>query len=630
MRAYFFIILIFSSIQVMSQQRGSQNINNRGSENKGEKSRTILDDSTKTVYGMTTSRYMSKNNFLSGDTTFITLDSSLTNIEKVSFDEINHFTYQSLGNIGTPLNNIFNYNTSTFSLTSGINSLDNYYLVSSQPKFYDTKSPYIDLSLFFGGNGRSMVDFVFSRNINKNWNIGFDIHRISADKQVAASKAKGDKNIKSSLFKLFIYHKSEDKKLTLYSDFVSFRHQILGNGGVDVVSDSLPLEFFIYNDFSTRLNSVENLERRKRLNAFINYKLVDGLEIYNDLKYNTQQVDYLDENYVENTAFYNNFFLNNTFTSDSIKIKSIDNRVGIRGLLGDVNYNFYANYKTFNYRYTDDLESNKFNEFYLGGILNLSKSQFDILADFKLKTTGDYSFLGKIESKILDVSYYSGLHVPTIFQTSYSGNHFVWNNEFNSSFINSLEADLKVSSKYILFSPFIRLTSVKDYIYFSNERLPTQHNEVLFNNQFGVNFNFNLFNKIINLESRYSYNTVSKSSGDILSIPKHHLYSRLYYSGQWFDNSIPVQFGVNAYLMSEYYGNAYEPSLQTFYIQNNFLLERNLRLNLFYAMQVQNFRVFLKMTHFSQFDKFDGYFVTPYYPAQKKVLDLGVKWYFFN
>ena len=630
MRAYFFIILIFSSIQVMSQQRGSQNINNRGSENKGEKSRTILDDSTKTVYGMTTSRYMSKNNFLSGDTTFITLDSSLTNIEKVSFDEINHFTYQSLGNIGTPLNNIFNYNTSTFSLTSGINSLDNYYLVSSQPKFYDTKSPYIDLSLFFGGNGRSMVDFVFSRNINKNWNIGFDIHRISADKQVAASKAKGDKNIKSSLFKLFIYHKSEDKKLTLYSDFVSFRHQILGNGGVDVVSDSLPLEFFIYNDFSTRLNSVENLERRKRLNAFINYKLVDGLEIYNDLKYNTQQVDYLDENYVENTAFYNNFFLNNTFTSDSIKIKSLDNRVGIRGLLGDVNYNFYANYKTFNYRYTDDLESNKFNEFYLGGILNLSKSQFDILADFKLKTTGDYSFLGKIESKILDVSYYSGLHVPTIFQTSYSGNHFVWNNEFNSSFINSLEADLKVSSKYILFSPFIRLTSVKDYIYFSNERLPTQHNEVLFNNQFGVNFNFNLFNKIINLESRYSYNTVSKSSGDILSIPKHHLYSRLYYSGQWFDNSIPVQFGVNAYLMSEYYGNAYEPSLQTFYIQNNFLLERNLRLNLFYAMQVQNFRVFLKMTHFSQFDKFDGYFVTPYYPAQKKVLDLGVKWYFFN
>ncbi len=47
-------------------------------------------------------------------------------------------------------------------------------------------------------------------------------------------------------------------------------------------------------------------------------------------------------------------------------------------------------------------------------------------------------------------------------------------------------------------------------------------------------------------------------------------------------------------------------------------------------MQVKNFRVFLKMTHFNQFDRFDGYFATPYYPGQKKVLDLGVKWYFFN
>ena len=155
----------------MSQQRGIQNTENRGSKNKGEKLRTILDDSTKTIYGMNTSRYMSKDNFLLGDTAFITLDSSLTNIEKVSPDEKNQFTYQSLGNIGTPINNIFNYYPSTFSISSGINSLNYYYLVSSEAKFYDTKSPYIDLSLFFGGNGRSMVDFVFSRNINKNWNI---------------------------------------------------------------------------------------------------------------------------------------------------------------------------------------------------------------------------------------------------------------------------------------------------------------------------------------------------------------------------------------------------------------------------------------------------------------------------
>ena len=65
MRTYFSIILIFMSLEVMSQQRGVQNRESSESK-KVEKSRTILDDSTKTIYGMNTSKYMSKYNFLLG------------------------------------------------------------------------------------------------------------------------------------------------------------------------------------------------------------------------------------------------------------------------------------------------------------------------------------------------------------------------------------------------------------------------------------------------------------------------------------------------------------------------------------------------------------------------------------
>jgi len=32
-------------------------------------------------------------------------------------------------------------------------------------------------------------------------------------------------------------------------------------------------------------------------------------------------------------------------------------------------------------------------------------------------------------------------------------------------------------------------------------------------------------------------------------------------------------------------------------------------------MKIENLRVFLKMHHFNQFEKLDGYFVTPYYPS---------------
>ena len=210
---------------------------------------------------MNTSKYILKSNLFSNDSNYHSLDSSLTNFEKVYDDEKNNMAIQSLGNIGTPLFDIYNFSSDDFSISSGLNSLDKYYIRSSTQKFYDTRSPFIDLSLFFGGNGRSLVDFVFSRNINQNWNIGFDVHRISSDKQVAATKTKGDKNVTSSLFKLFTYHKSRDKKLTLYSDYVSFNHNIFGTGGIDIDLESLPLDFFIYNDFETRLKRLKILRK---------------------------------------------------------------------------------------------------------------------------------------------------------------------------------------------------------------------------------------------------------------------------------------------------------------------------------------------------------------------------------
>ncbi len=221
----FYLIFSFDSFsQIM--QNPEENENSDVDNNQVQ--RTILDDSSKVIYSVKTTKYILKKDFSSGDTVFVSPDSSLTNLEKLYRDNTNFYTYQDLGNIGTPLYNIYTYYSTDFSLSSGFNSLDHYYLSSSIPKFYDTRSPFIDLSLFFGGRGRSVVDFVFSRNINKNWNIGLDIHRISSDKQISPSKNKGDKNISSSLFKIFTYHQSNNKKLVFYSDFVAFNHNIFG------------------------------------------------------------------------------------------------------------------------------------------------------------------------------------------------------------------------------------------------------------------------------------------------------------------------------------------------------------------------------------------------------------------
>ena len=630
MKIYFSVILILFSLHGFSQQRGGNAGQGQSGRQNKENLRTVLDDSTKTIYSMNTSKFMLKENLLRGDTIYQSLDSSLTNFEKVYDDEINIMTLQSLGNVGTPLYDIYNFYSDDFSLQSGLNSLDKYFFRSSTQKFYDTRSPLIDLSLFFGGNGRSIVDFVFSRNINENWNIGFDIHRISADKQIAAIKTKGDKNINSSLFKLFAFHKSKDKKLTLYSDFVSFKHNILGTGGIDIELESLPLDFFIYNDFETRLNQIENIEKRSRFNVLFNFKILNGLEIYNDLQFYNQGLFYNDDNFVVNSSYYENFFLNDSFTSDSVKLKTFNNRVGIKGSVKKMSYNIFANYRNVGYRYTSDSNSTTINRFYLGGNIGFSNKNIKIQGDLKIKSSGDYSLKGILNLGLLNVSYYSSLHEPSIFLNRYSTNHYNWENDFKSSFINVLDGRINLGKDNISFEPFLKIVSISDHIFLSEERIPLQHKDVIVNNQIGIDFKIGLFNKMINLDNKYTYSILSESSNDIINIPDHHNYSRLYYSGKWFKNTIPVQFGVNMYYRSKYYGNGYEPTLQSYYVQNSFMLDDYLRYNLFFIMQIQNLRVSLKMTHFNQFDKFDGYFVTPYYPGQKKVLDLGVRWYFFN
>ena len=152
------------------------------------------------------------------------------------------------------------------------------------------------------------------------------------------------------MFKLFAFHKSKDKKLTLYSDFVSFKHNILGTGGIDIELESLPLDFFIYNDFETRLNQIENIEKRSRFNVLFNFKILNGLEIYNDLQFYNQGLFYNDDNFVVNSSYYENFFLNDSFTSDSVKLKTFNNRVGIKGSVKKMSYNIFANYRNVGYR----------------------------------------------------------------------------------------------------------------------------------------------------------------------------------------------------------------------------------------------------------------------------------------
>ena len=618
-----FLILFLAFSSIAQEREGTRE---REVNQEGLNQRTILDDTTKIIYGMKTTSFISKENFLLSDTLFLTLDSTLNNIYDISIPEKNQFKYQNLGNLGSPVRNIFYDIPNSFSLQSGLSSLQSYIDEISTSKFYDTKSPFIDLGLYFGGLGRSKVDFEFSRNVNKNWNLTLAINRISSDKQIGAIKNKGDKNIKSSSLKFNIFHKSNNKKISHFTDIITLNHNILGTGGVDLIVDSLPIDFFLYKDFEVRLTEVESIYKNLKLETYTDYKLSNEFKFYSQTKYKKEYYGYEDLNLSLNFNFYDSFS-NNIATQDSFKIKNISNRIGIKGNSKLFNYDIYGNFGYIKY-HVNALE-NSFSEIYVGGLLKYKNPNFDIVSNFEIKKSSDYRLKVDLKSKIFEASYLSALYEPKIFERIYLGNHYSWENNFNSSFVNNLNAKINLENRFITFSPSINLYTIKNHIYFVGDN-HLQADQVISFNQFIVDLKLKLLKNKINFDNKFTYNISSNSARGILNFPKQTLYSKLYYNGIWFNNTIPVQLGTIISYRSEFYGDAYDPITQNFYVQNEFMLERYLRFDLFFTMQVNNLRIFLKMNHFNQFDSFDGYFVTPYYPAQKKVLDLGVRWYFFN
>lgn len=618
-----FLILFLAFSSIAQEREGTRE---REVNQEGLNQRTILDDTTKIIYGMKTTSFISKENFLLSDTLFLTLDSTLNNIYDISIPEKNQFKYQNLGNLGSPVRNIFYDIPNSFSLQSGLSSLQSYIDEISTSKFYDTKSPFIDLGLYFGGLGRSKVDFEFSRNVNKNWNLTLAINRISSDKQIGAIKNKGDKNIKSSSLKFNIFHKSNNKKISHFTDIITLNHNILGTGGVDLIVDSLPIDFFLYKDFEVRLTEVESIYKNLKLETYTDYKLSNEFKFYNQTKYKKEYYGYEDLNLSLNFNFYDSFS-NNIATQDSFKIKNISNRIGIKGNSKLFNYDIYGNFGYVKY-HVNALE-NSFSEIYVGGLLKYKNPNFDVVSNFEIKKSSDYRLKVDLKSKIFEASYLSALYEPKIFERIYLGNHYSWENNFNSSFVNNLNAKINLENRFITFSPSINLYTIKNHIYFVGDN-HLQADQVISFNQFIVDLKLKLLKNKINFDNKFTYNISSNSARGILNFPRQTLYSKLYYNGIWFNNTIPVQLGTIISYRSEFYGDAYDPITQNFYVQNEFMLERYLRFDLFFTMQVNNLRIFLKMNHFNQFDSFDGYFVTPYYPAQKKVLDLGVRWYFFN
>ncbi|HHP7242361.1 MAG TPA: putative porin [Cyclobacteriaceae bacterium] len=603
----------------------------------------IVDDTTKLEYGPETTRYTTLKDIKAHDGRFNALDTTAYDLESFDWVDKNDHKYQDLGNLGTALNPLFIQLPKQIGASSGFNAFDPYFKDPSKFKYFDTRSPFIDLFVALGGQNRSIVDFDFSRNINPRLNVGFDITRITSDKQIGADRSQGDRNVVSTMIDFYGFYRSLNDKYKVVFNSAIFTHKVEETGGILQLDTTTTNELFLFRDANIRLEEAQIKENRFNFHLYHQYQLKAFFRLYHQFDRIGQSIRYTDftdsnvpgTDYNPYDDFYNQFLIDPDSTFERPEYAEIRNEVGITGLFNNIFYTIYLKRRDIDYTYLLLDPVDDYSENFLGvkARYNLTDS-IRLGGQLEFRQGGDFKLEGYFKSGLLNVSYSSVRTRPSFLVSDYFGNHHEWHNSFDAINYNQIKGDVSLNIWRLKIKPKATITSVEGYVYYGLDQEPDQTNETTIISNIGSNVGLvlptsNTKDEAFVFENELIYTLISNDTRNVFRIPDWFYNGKIYWKGKLFNDFMPVQVGFDLFWRSSYFGYDYNPAIQQFHLQDDFELKSYMPIDAFINFTVDKVSVFFKWTHLNQPDN-DGYFVTPFYPGQERIIDLGVRWIFFD
>lgn len=594
----------------------------------------ILDDTSKLVYSSRTTNIIYELDIKNNAPKERHPDTTLYKLENFMFSDKTEHHYQDLGNNGTAVFPVFYPLTNTIGKVSGYEVYDPYMFYPEDIPFYDTKSPYMNVEVVFGGNFRSIVDFTYARSVDENWNFGFDVHKITNGKQIGFTSI-DDRNVQSTVFSFYSMYKHSILPYRALFSVANMNHNVSEVGGIEVSDNATDAELFLYQDSNVKLTDAKANDSRLNWHLYQEYAWQKQLQFYHQLDFRRQENGFNDAIDSDDIAYYGPVKIDPELTNQKSEFKELTNEVGIKGELASLFYRAYIKRRTFDfsYLYLDAIQLS--NENYLGGYARFNwRDKFNIDADVEFLQTGEYKLHGRLNSDFVFASYKSVRSKAPIFYERYLGNHQEWNQSFSAPFNNEIKGGVKFNNKYFMLKPSARIVTMNNLIYLDQNQTSQQSGAVAILTSFGGDFNFRVttnkkYKEAMHFENEIYYSAASGGAKDNLRIPSLFYNGRLFWRGAWFKKTMNVEIGLDIHAKTEYYAMDYAPNLQHFYLQDDFNIESFYTADVFCNMQVNNVRVFVKWMHANQQND-SGYFVTPYYPGEPRLFELGVKWMFYD
>lgn len=605
----------------------------------------ILDDSTQNVYGPETTRLFSEQEILWGEQRVNLPDTSIRFFHRFSPVEQSGYRLQDLGNLGTALGPVLYTAPGQLGARTGVTVYEPWFRSPEKIRYYDTKSPYTRLLFNLAGNGRSRLDVSHSRNINTQWNAGFDFRRLTSDKQLDPTRSRDDKQVVSTAYDFYVWHRSKNERYTLMTNFSRLRHRVNESGGILVLDAPEQISDIIaYENSPVRLQGAESEELRVNYHLYQEYRINKLTQIYyrGDRQH---RIHYYTDNLTSNRRgvtdqdYYYNFLISNDSTNNRIRQNLWQHELGLKGKLNRLGYGLYYKRRDGNFKNRYGLYQD-YSEDYAGA---WAFYQVDSTRSLEGKALylvdGAYRLNAAFNLPWLRVEGLAMEYLPTYIQQEYFGNHDEWHNEFENSQLLQLKGELKLSTERFNFRPGLTLNQVNKHVYFKADSLggtkrpfnvrPLQADSSFLQLSPSLAFDWE-FARNFHLNTDLTYTRVTGEASGVINTPEWLVNSSLFYEGEMFGGSLFGQLGFDVHWRSAFYANAYDPVTQQFVLQNDFEVDGYPIVDFFFGFRINRTRVFLRMSHLNEGAPARGYFITPYYSGTQRTFDIGIDWLFFD
>jgi hypothetical protein len=601
----------------------------------------ILDDTTQTVYGPSTTWYTTFEQIKFDMNQYFPLDTTIHNLHKFGAADVSNYMLQDLGFLGSAVNPIFFTPPEIIGRTTGFSVYDVYFRNPNQFKFYDTKSPYSNVHAIFAGNNRNIVDIIYTRNVNPTWNVGFNFRRVSADRQLDR-QTQNNRQTLSTYYDIYTHYKSQNERYSILANAARLNHEVVEMGGIDTAagpgfafgSDN----YFLYQDANVLLNNAQSREFRFKTGIYHQYQLLrDNIQLYHDMDWNTEKNGYQDNTVRANQAFYEKILLDSTETNDQFRFREFKNEFGVKGEVSNLFYMFFAKRRSINFEHEHLplVPNNSNHEHSAGAYLRWKFDSLHYLqVNGELMMGGEHLLQGSYRNRFFEATYKRIMSRPAYIHSMYRGNHNSWTRNFRSPQSDNIYAAVNYEWPVLKVKPFFGFSSVFNQIYFNESAEPTQISGFAQIFSPGIHFTWQPFNNIY-WENTAIYTKVTGSSRNVFRYPELFVNSDLYFMGPVFDSKMILKLGIGTNYKSPYLAPAYHPTIQNFYLQDVFWVpkmtqnQHYIPINAYANVHIGNIRFFFRMEHLNQGQN-DGYFTTPYFTGQRQTLNFGVNWMFFD